>query len=82
MSGVCYGELCSRHLYCRASLSVSTVRSFSLCDLSVFVCVVEKEFSTLCSVCQCYCPNNYLPYFSVDGKLRYSTVQYSLAVGL
>lgn len=26
--------------------------------LSVFVCVAEKKLSILCSVCQCYCPNN------------------------
>lgn len=46
------GGLCSRHLYCRASLSVGTVRSVS----SLCLCVVE--FSALCSVFQRCCPNN------------------------
>lgn len=41
MTGVCYGELCSHHLYCRASLSVGTARSVS----SLCLCVVE--FSAL-----------------------------------
>lgn len=40
MTGVCYEELCSHHLYCRASLSVGTVRSVS--SLCVCVCVVES----------------------------------------
>lgn len=38
MTGVCYGKLCSRHLYCRASLSVSTVRK-SFPSSVVFVSV-------------------------------------------
>lgn len=43
MTGVCYGELCSRHLYCRASLSVGTVRSVS----SLCLCVVEFLLSVV-----------------------------------
>lgn len=31
--------------------------------LAVFVCE-KRNFCSLCSVCQCYCPNNDLPYFS------------------
>lgn len=79
MSGVCYGELCSRHPYCRASLSVGAVRSLfssSSSSLCLCVCVCSWEFSALCSVCHCWCPNNWVPYFSVDGTLRCSVAQF------
>lgn len=72
MTGVCYGELCSRHLYCSASLSVSTLRSFSSC----FVCVEKRNSHSLCSVFQCYCPNNDLLYFCSwwKSEIQYDTV--------
>lgn len=44
------------------------------------LCVEKRNFCSLCSVCQCYCPNNYLPYFSLGIKVRSRTEQFSLAV--
>lgn len=76
MTGVCYGELCSSHLYCKASLSVSTSRSFSSCCLweeeKLVFSVVFFRVTVLITIFIC----------AVDRKVRRSTTRFILSVGL
>lgn len=78
MTGVCYGRLCSRHLYCRASLSVSTLRSFSSRSVCVYlresspISVVFVSAALLITICL---------IFPLDTKVSYRSAQCSFAVG-